>query len=152
MVTEGFTVILKLIGVPAQPFNEGVTTNVATTGSALVLTAVNEGIFPVPLAATPIPEALFVHAKVVPATGLVKAIAATLSPLHLTASATATTVDVGLTVILKVIGVPVQPFSEGVTTIVETIGAVPALIAVNDGMLPVPAEPNPIPVALLVHA
>ena len=86
MVTDGFTVILKLIGVPAQPFSEGVTTKVATTGDVPLLTAVNDGIFPVPLAATPIPEALFVHLKVVPDIELSNGIVATDSPLHFTIS------------------------------------------------------------------
>ena len=53
----GFTVMVKVLLGPAQPtapvVKVGVTTMVATTGAVPVLTAVNEAIFPVPLAARP---------------------------------------------------------------------------------------------------
>jgi hypothetical protein len=38
-----------------------------------------------------------------------------------------------------------------VTVIVPVIGVVPALVAVNDGTLPIPFAPRPIAVLLLVH-
>ena len=58
-------------------------------------------------------------------------------------------VGVGLTVIVNVLGVPVQfvaPFVKvGVTVIVAITGVVLELIAVNEGMLPVPERgDNPI--------
>ena len=44
----------------------------------------------------------------------------------------------GLMVIVYVEGVPGQPFAVGVTVIVPEIGAPPALVAVNEGVLPTP--------------
>jgi hypothetical protein len=81
-VGAGFTVIVNVIGVPTQPFAVGVTVMVAITGIAPALVAVNEGIFPVPLAPSPIVGSLLVHAKVVPPTGLVKLMAAVVTPLQ----------------------------------------------------------------------
>jgi hypothetical protein len=58
---EGLTAIVKVWGVPGQPANEGVTVMVAVTGAVPVLVAVNDDIFPLPLAASPIHVLLFVH-------------------------------------------------------------------------------------------
>jgi hypothetical protein len=60
-VDVGFTVYVYVIGVPAQPFALGVTVIVAVTAVPPVLTAVNAGILPVPLAANPMLGALFVQ-------------------------------------------------------------------------------------------
>ena len=64
---------------------------------------------------------------------------------------TASTVAVGLTVIAKVVGVPVHPFAVGVTVIVAVIGAVVAFVAVNEGTLPEPLAARPIAVLLFVQ-
>jgi hypothetical protein len=61
------------------------------------------------------------------------------------------TVAVGLTVIVKVVGVPVHPFAVGVTLIVAVIGEVVAFVAVNEGMLPGPPATSPIAVLLFVQ-
>ena len=53
------------------------------------------------------------------------------------------TVAVGLTVTVKVDGVPVHPFAVGVTVIVEVTGDAPALVAVYAGIFPVPLVPKP---------
>jgi hypothetical protein len=46
-----------------------------------------------------------------------------------------------------------EPFVKvGVTVIVALIGDVPALVAVNDGILPAPLTPRPIAVLLFDHA
>ena len=78
----GFTVMVNVNGVPVHPIADGVTVIVATTGTAVRFVAVNDGMFPVPLAASPIDGVLFVQAKVVPDTGLVKVIAAVVAPLQ----------------------------------------------------------------------
>jgi hypothetical protein len=57
----------KLTGVPAQLLDTGVTSTRAVTAELLVFTAVNELIFPVPLATRPIEVWLFVQLKLVPA-------------------------------------------------------------------------------------
>ena len=53
-------------------------------------------------------------------------------------------IGVGLTVIVNDFGIPVQPFANGVTVIVEKMGELPVLVAVNEGILPVPEACNPI--------
>jgi len=62
----GFTVMVKVLVGPAQPTEPlvkvGVTTIVATTGEVPVFTAVNEAMFPVPDARSPIPGVSLVHA------------------------------------------------------------------------------------------
>jgi len=53
------------------------------------------------------------------------------------------TVGVGSTETINVDGVPVQPFKEGVTVTVATTIPDVALVAVNDGTLPVPLVVKP---------
>jgi hypothetical protein len=64
-VAVGLTVMVNVIAVPTQLtalfVNVGVTVIVATTGDVVAFVAVNEGIFPVPLAAIPIEGVLFVQ-------------------------------------------------------------------------------------------
>jgi hypothetical protein len=50
----------------------------------------------------------------------------------------------GLTVAVKLIGEPSQPFSDGVTVTVATNGLKLLLVAVNAPILPVPLRPKPI--------
>jgi hypothetical protein len=68
-------------------------------------------------------------------------------------------VGLGLTVILKVIGIPEQTGVEaaafvyfGVTVMVASMGALPVFVAVNTGIVPVPPAPNPMAVLLLLHS
>lgn len=152
-VGVGLTVIVKLIGVPEHPFAEGVTRIVATTGEVPVLPAANAAISPVPLAASPILAALLVHAKVVPLTPPVKANAGVVPPLQRAALPTCSTVGVGLTVMVKINGVPTQLFPVGVMVIVAVTGVVPLFVAVNDGIdAEVPLEANPMDGVSLVQA
>jgi hypothetical protein len=48
--------------------------------------------------------------------------------------------------------VPTQPLAVGVTVMVATTGAVPGLVAVKDGILPVPLAASPMEGVLLTHA
>jgi len=157
----GLTVIVNVFVGPEQllpPYmNVGVTTIVATRGAVPVLVAVKDAILPVPVAGNPMPVAVFVHEYVVVPTVLtvLNVTAVVAVPLHNTWLAGWSTWPVGLTVIVKVSSGPVQltpPFvNVGVTTIVATTGAVPALIAVNEAILPVPVAGNPMPVVVFVH-
>lgn len=104
----GITVMVKLTGTPAQPAAVGVTVIVPLIGNVVAFVATKLGILPVPDAASPIAVLLFVHAYVVPATPPVKLTAAVLAPVHTVWFAGTSTVAVGLTVIVKVIGVPKQ--------------------------------------------
>ena len=48
-------------------------------------------------------------------------------------------------------GVPAQPFAAGVTVIVEVMGKVVALVAVNEEMLPKPLAARPMAVLLFAQ-
>ena len=62
------------------------------------------------------------------------------------------TIGVGLTVMVKLFGVPVQPLAEGVTVIVAVTGVVLLFTAVKLAMLlPVPLAARPIDVLLFVQ-
>ena len=69
-------------------------------------------------------------------------------PLQTTRLDGAFTSPVGLTVIVRVLGVPGQSIppleKTGVIVSVATSNVVPLLIAVNDGIFPVPVAGNPI--------
>jgi hypothetical protein len=60
-------------------------------------------------------------------------------------------VEARFTVMVNVIGGPGQPAAVGVTVIVPDIGVEPALVAVNDGRLPVPLAAKPMAVLLFVQ-
>ena len=57
----GLTVIVKLWDGPGHPLAVGVTVMVAITGDEPVLMAVKAGMFPLPLAASPMEVVLLVH-------------------------------------------------------------------------------------------
>ena len=68
----GLTVIVKLCDKPEHPLLTGATVMVATCGVAVLLTEVNEGIVPVPLAARPILVLSLTQLYVVPLNAPVK--------------------------------------------------------------------------------
>ena len=57
----------------------------------------------------------------------------------------------GFTVMVNDIEFPVQLFSDGLTVMVEVIGAPVLLVRMNEGILPVPVEASPIAVLLFVQ-
>ncbi len=142
-VGVGLTVIVKVWEGPVQPFAEGETVIVATIIVVPVLVAVKAAMFPEPLAARPMLGWLFVQMNVVPETAPEKFTAAVVAPLQSVWSAGSATVGVGLTVMVKVCDVPVQPIAEGETVMVATIVEVPRLVAVKAGMLPEPLAARP---------
>ena len=81
-VVVGYTVMLKLRGVPTQPLAVGVTVMVANSVVVVLLVATKEAMLPFPLAARPMEGLLFDQLKVVPTTGLLRLMAAVLSPLQ----------------------------------------------------------------------
>jgi len=153
----GFTVIVNVLDGPTQVvpplIRVAVYVTVAVIGEGVVLIAVKLGKVPVPLGTrpTPIDGLSIVQLKITPATGLVGVTAAVADPLHTVWFAIAFTVAVGFTVIVKLIGTPVQPAALGVTVIVAVIGADVALVAVKLAILPVPLAANPIAVLLFVQ-
>jgi hypothetical protein len=78
----GYTVMVNDKGVPTQPLALGVIVTVAITVVEPLLVAVKDGMFPVPLAGSPMDGVLLTHAKVVPATGPPSVIAAVTVPLQ----------------------------------------------------------------------
>lgn len=99
-VGVGFTVIVKIDGVPAQPLTVGVTVIVAIIGAVVVLVAVKLGRLPVSLAANPIVGSVFVHEKLPPIGVLTKIGGLTTTLLHTVMFAGNVTVGVGFTVIV----------------------------------------------------
>jgi hypothetical protein len=87
-------------GVPGQPLAEGVMVIVAVIGADVAFVAVNVGMFPDPLAASPIAVLLFVQVKVVPLTGPDKEVVVTLAPLQCVWFDTFDTVGVGFIVMV----------------------------------------------------
>jgi hypothetical protein len=74
--------MVKVMAVPGQPLAVGVTVMVADIGLLVELVAVNDAMFPLPLAASPMEVLLFVQLKVVPATGPEKVMALVLLALQ----------------------------------------------------------------------
>jgi hypothetical protein len=66
------------------------------------------------------------------------------APSQYATLATGLTVVDGFTVIVNLSGVPTQLLAVGVTVIVSTTGAVPGLVAVNDGIKSIPLVASPI--------
>ena len=82
-----------------------------------------------------------------PDTEPVKVTADALVPLHTVWLATAATVGVGFTTMVKLAGVPVQPPADGVTVTVD----VPAPLVTKDAMLPEPDVARPVAVLEFVQ-
>ena len=151
-IGAGLTVMVKDFGAPEQPLIVGITSIVPLIGALVELVAVNEPIFPAPLAANPIAVLLFVQLYVTPLAMLpVKFTAVVGAPLHTGWSVGLSTVGVGLTVMVKETGVPGQPLAVGVTSIIPLIAVFPVLVAVNEAISPVPLAPNPMAVLSFVQ-
>ena len=72
--------MVNVDGVPVQPFAVGVTVIVVVIGEVVAFVAMNEGIFPEPLAARPMAVLVFVHVNVVPLTGPDKFVIGVVAP------------------------------------------------------------------------
>jgi hypothetical protein len=101
----------------------------------------------VPLIGKPMLALVFVQVNVLPVVALKLTLIA--SPAHLTTLGRGLTTGTALTVALNVIGVPVQPFSTGVT--VTTPVCVVWLGEVFTEILPVPEAEIPVLVLLFVQ-
>lgn len=150
-VAVGLTVMVKVLSGPVQVLALGVTVTVPLIGAVVELVAVKEAILPEPLPANPMFVLPLTHAKPVPATGPVKVTGADEAPLQRVWFAIASTVGVGLTVMIKVMGVPVHPLAVGVTVRVPLMGADVALDVVNAAMLPLPLVARPMAPLLFVQ-
>lgn len=147
----GFTAMVKLLVGPTQPANTGLTETVAVCKAELALVAVKAAMAPVPLLASPIEVWVLVQLKLAPEGVLLKDIGESESPLQTESAVGTTAKGVGLTVIVKLPGAPVQPFSVGVLLIVDTSAAVVVLLAIKFGKLAFPEAARPMFELLLVH-
>jgi hypothetical protein len=121
------------------------------SGDDEVFMAPKEEIVPTPFATSPIEVLSFVQLNIVPATALVNTTVEVLYPLHHVWSRIESIIGVGLTVIVKIPVIPLQLLAAGVIVIVAVTGAVPLLIAVNEGMSPEPLAAKPIDELLFVQ-
>lgn len=147
--------IVNVTGSPEQPFATGVTVTVDITADDVVLAAVKEAMLPVPLPANPIAELLLVQLKTVPLTAPLKLTGPVALPAQAVWFEIAATVGRGLTLIVKVVGVPVQVtplvVRTGVTVMVEVIAALVVLLAMKEAILPEPLAAIPVAVLLFVQ-
>lgn len=139
----GLTVMLKEAGVPGHPLAVGVTETVEVTGNTVLLVAVNEGVLPEPLEARPIDASELIHSNVVPGVVLVKFEVGIFIPSQTTVSDGTITFGPGLILIVNETGIPTHPFAAGVTVILAVTGRAVLLIAIKEGMLPVPLAARP---------
>jgi hypothetical protein len=111
-VALGLTVILKLVVLPAHAtllfVKVGVTITLPVIGPVVVLVPKNDAILPEPGEARPIAVLLLVQANVVPLTVLLKLMVLTGLPWQTVCGNTVLITGIGLTVITKPCGVPVQ--------------------------------------------
>jgi len=112
---EGFTVIVYVVGVPVHEPKAGVIVMVAIVGEGVELVAIKPGTPPLPLAARPMDELLFVHVNVAPAGVLDKLVTGTVSPAQIVMSAGAVAVGVWFTITVVVPAGLVQPETVAVT-------------------------------------
>ena len=124
---------------------------VAVTEAFVLLMAVNGLISPEPEAASPIEGLSFVQLNVAPVTAVAKYTVEVVAPLHNCRSPGWVTAAIGLTVIVKTFAGLAQPNTFADTVIVAVIGCVVLLIAVKDGISPIPLAANPIPVLLFAQ-
>lgn len=145
--------ISKLTGTPVHALELGVTVKRAVTGTLDTVVAVNDGILPIP-ADVPIPMVLLlvVHRYCVP---LMADPLKVIGNVMLLAQSVWLFIGVmkgvGLIVMVKLIGIPLQLLENGVTEICAVIGILKLLVAEKAAMLPTPFAGNPIPLLLFVQ-
>ena len=147
--------MLKLVGVPLQPLENGVITILPVMGIFELLVAVNVIELPAiePTAAIPILLLSLVQEKTVlltidPIKGRVMS-----EPEHTVLSVMVLMEGVGFTVMLKVLIGPLHPFEKGETVNTLTMGTLePPVLVENAGMSLVPVNAaNPIRLLLCVQ-
>jgi hypothetical protein len=149
--TPGFTVIVNVCAVPVHPFNVGVAVKFPVIADVVALLTVNELISPVPLATVPIAVLSLVQLTVLAAGTGLKVMVVVESPAQTVWLLTGGMDGIGFMVMLNVCAVPVQPSMVGVAVKLPVRGTVPAFTPVKAAMLPVPVEPTPIVLSLLVQ-
>lgn len=134
-----------------HPFAAGITVTVPEIEDVVVFVALNDGMFTLPDGPSPIAVLELTHVNVVPLTVPVKLMAVVKEPLHKVWFVSVFIVGVGLTVIVKTVGVPLHPLDDGVTVTVAITGLVPVLTALKERIYPVPLAARPMLVFVLLH-
>jgi hypothetical protein len=149
----GLTVIVNEVVVPEQPFSVGVTVTVPTIFAPVLFgAAVKFVICVLPVAPKPVAIFVFVQAKVAPVGVEIQSSGLTKSPEQTVMFAGVETLGFGLTVIVKLVGLPIQLFKVGITAILVTKSVVPEFVAVNEILLVFPfAAANPTAEFEFVH-
>ena len=98
---------------------------------------------PVPDAPKPMEVLLFVHEKLAPDGVLLKDTAGTDSPSQTNSFGTTDTIGFAFIVMVNVLAFPVHPLSVGITVIIPLILLVVELLAVKEGILPLPEAARP---------
>ena len=137
------TVIVKVTGVPGQVPSVGVTVMFEVIEVLDVFVPVKAAIFPFPDAPNPVVVLSFDQVYVAPLVPE-NVIAVVCCPAQIVWFCGVVIVGTGLTVIEKVIGVPVQVPETGVTVMVPEIALDPVFVPVKAAILPVPLAPSPI--------
>jgi hypothetical protein len=105
---------------------------------------VKVGIVPVPEAPIPVAVLLFVHVTVPVGLLVVQVIGGTVAPSQKTLDAGVVIVGDGLTIMLKLLAVPLQVPKCGTTEIVAVTAVAPLFVATKDGNPPFPEAAKPI--------
>ena len=123
----------------------------AIIGALVLLIAVNDLISPNPFVINPIEGSLFVQLYKSAPVEPVNIISFELLPLHSIWLEGLTILGVGLTVIEKLTGKPLQPLEIGVSVIIAVCVFIVLLTAVNAIIFPAPLEDKPMEGKLLVQ-
>ena len=149
-LAPGFTVTVRVIAAPAQPFAVGVIVNVTVTGAVVVFVKAPV-ILPEPLAAMLVTVAVLFRTQlnVVPLTVLLDTIGVIVDPEQVVCDAgVATAAGFGFTNTVAFTGAPAQPADTGVTVNVTVAGVV-VLLFKPATMLPDPLAPIPVTAVVL---
>lgn len=143
----GLTVTSTVIDVPLQPLAEGVIVYLTMTGVFELLVSICEILVPLPLE-NPEAEPLWIeaiHEKIVPATllGLLM-LMLVVAPLQMDWEVGfAAAFGIGFTVTSTLMGIPGQPFADGVIVYLTTAGVLVLFDKICEILVPVPPE-NPV--------
>jgi hypothetical protein len=145
------TVTVKVTGAPIQVPTEGVAVKVERAWPSVGLLKRKLPIFPCPDPGSPLKGLSFVQLTTVLEGVAPQSTPANVAPSQYKFDTGSIIVGLGPTVMLIVLGVPVQVPNVGVTVITEVIEAGVLFTVVNDGIVPVPVEGIPIPGCVLVQ-
>ena len=145
--------IVNEVLLPEQPLKTGVTVTVPEMFVCVPFGyAIHDGMFPVPLAASPIAVLVFAQLNAEPGGELVKLFIVICWPGQTVILLSWVTAGVGYIVTVNVITGPVQPLRKGVTVIVPVMFTLVLLDgAVQPGMFPAPLAARLMAVFELVH-